>query len=252
MTDIPDTSLSFVGPPIRTPRVFEEICGRIRAEMQKGRLKPGDKLPAERDLASQFGTSRAAVREALHNLELTGVVELRKGVKGGAFVRQGDPAMVTRSFSDMVDLGRIPLDHLTESRVILLDAVVRLACEHASEHEFDLLEQSIDRTEELTRQQRYDERRLQLLQFYRLLGQATGNEVMKILVDAVTDIVLKVLGRDNVAPRQDTVKAHREILARLRQRDAAGASRLMSEHLRALHSHLFKAEEQSVHPKGKD
>lgn len=72
--------------PIHTKRAFEEICARIREQLALGVLKPGDKLPAERDLAQQLGVSRNVLREALRSLEMAGVLRLQKGVKGGAFV----------------------------------------------------------------------------------------------------------------------------------------------------------------------
>jgi GntR family transcriptional repressor for pyruvate dehydrogenase complex len=228
----------------RAPRVFEAICDQIRWQLSTGALRPGDKLPAERELALQTGSSRTAVREALRSLEMAGVIRLHKGVKGGAFIREGDPTVVTRSFGDMVHLGRISLEDLTESRVILLDAVLRLACERGREQDFDALEQSIDRTEELTRLNRLDERRLQLVNFYRLLAQATRNEVMVIIVDAVTEILLGILQRDGAAPRRETVKAHREIVQCLRRRDADKASQLMRKHFNALHAYLFEARAQ--------
>src|SRR5260221_2809885 len=75
--------------PIRTRRAFEEICERIREQLALGVLKPGDKLPRERDLAEQFGVSRNVLREALRSLEMAGPLRLRKGGKGGAVIRRG-------------------------------------------------------------------------------------------------------------------------------------------------------------------
>src|SRR5258708_13175043 len=72
--------------PIHTRRGFEEICERIREQLALGALKPGDKLPPERDLAQQLGVSRNVLREALRSLELAGALRLQKGVKGGAFI----------------------------------------------------------------------------------------------------------------------------------------------------------------------
>lgn len=222
-------------------RTFEKIRDQIRTQLALGRLKAGDKLPAERELAASNGCSRTAVREALRGLEMSGVIELRKGVKGGAFIKEGDPQVVTRSISDMVNLGRITLESLTESRVLVTDSIIRLACERGMPADFDALEQSIEKTEQFTREGRIDERRRQLLHFYHLLGVATRNEVMVIIVDALTDIVLKVMARDDTAPRLDTAKAHRAILQALRARDAGKASELMTAHLENLHGHLFLA-----------
>ncbi len=87
--------------PIRTKRVFEEICEQVRREMAAGSLRPGDKLPPERELAQKLGVSRAAVREALRSLEIAGVVGLHKGAHGGAFILKGDPDIVTRSIREL-------------------------------------------------------------------------------------------------------------------------------------------------------
>ena len=86
MSKRPSTANALVLPPfgpVRTRRVFEDICDQIRGQVLGGILRPGDKLPAERELAEQFGVSRTAVREALRSLEIAGVVKLQKGVKGG-------------------------------------------------------------------------------------------------------------------------------------------------------------------------
>jgi GntR family transcriptional repressor for pyruvate dehydrogenase complex len=233
----------------RTERIFEAICAQVRGDVALGHLKPGDKLPAERDLALRLGSSRTAVREALRSLEIAGVIELKKGVKGGAFIRGGgDATVVTRSIRDMMHVGRVTLESLTESRVLLQEAIVRLACERATDADLDALEASIDRTEQLTGERRFDERRVQLLSFYVLLARATGNEVMEILVGALTDLVLGVLAREGVAPRTATIVSLRAIVAALRARDADRAVSGMTQHLTALHAYLFEAAQVRAQP----
>jgi GntR family transcriptional regulator, transcriptional repressor for pyruvate dehydrogenase complex len=93
--------------PIHTRRAFEEICQRIREQLALGVLKPGDKLPPERDLAQQLGVSRNVLREALRSLEMAGVLRLQKGVKGGAFIQEGDTSRMNDVMQDMLSLGTI-------------------------------------------------------------------------------------------------------------------------------------------------
>jgi len=132
-------------PPKIKRRAFEEICERIRAQLAAGKLKPGDKLPPERELALKLGVSRAAVREALRSLEIAGVVGLHKGARGGAFILKGDPDLVTRSIRDMFHLGRISLDNLTEARTMIMQVAIQLASERIRPTTVAALERNVDR-----------------------------------------------------------------------------------------------------------
>ena len=92
----PDSETAF--RRVQVARAFEDIARQIREELLQGRLRPGDRLPAERELAVQFGVSRNTLREALRSLEIAGLITLRKGAAGGgrshmrglAFARSGD------------------------------------------------------------------------------------------------------------------------------------------------------------------
>lgn len=132
------------------------------------------------------------------------------------------------------------IESLTESRAIVQDAIVRLACEHGSESDFDQLEESIALTVKLTREGRLDERSVQLLEFYRLLGCGTRNEVMMMLVQAITGMVLQLIARNNAPPRASTSRVHRQIVRALCERDADRAAALMADHLTKLHSYFAK------------
>lgn len=233
--------------PIQTRRAFEEICARIRGRIAAGELKPGDKLPAERDLAQQLGVGRNALREALRSLEIAGVVELRKGVKGGAFIRDGDTGRMDVVMQDMYSLGSITLAELAETREHVQDLVVRLVCQRATPEDLAAIEANIDRTEAKTQAGRFVERVNDSREFYKLLAAATHNAVLAMLVQSVTEILMgfvnaRVASGGKPTPR--LVTSRREFLGALRDRDEDRARELMRKHLQAIHRMLAQPVEK--------
>ena len=229
------TSLRF--QPIHVRRTFEEICERIREQLALGVLKPGDKLPRERDLAEQLGVSRNVLREALRSLEMAGLLRLQKGVKGGAFVQDGDMSRMNDVVRDMLSLGAISVGELSEGRIQILDLVVRLACERAGQADFLALEANIERSEIATREGRLLDRVECSREFYRLLAAATGNKVMAMIMDSVTEIHMRFVyakvASSGVSMPQ-LVEKRRQFLSALRKRDVSAAARLMRVHLESV------------------
>lgn len=223
--------------PIHTRRAFEEICERIREQLALGVLKPGDKLPPERDLAQQLGVSRNVLREALRSLEMAGVLRLLKGVKGGAFIQEGDTGRMNDVMRDMLSLGTISIRELSEARVYVLDLVVGLACANARQADLDALEANIERTELATSEGRLLDRVECSREFYRLLGNATGNKVIAMIMDSVTEIHMRFVyakvASSGVAMSR-LAERRRQLVAAIAARDAALASRLMRTHLQAV------------------
>ena len=223
--------------PIHTRRAFEEICERIREQLALGVLKPGDKLPPERDLAQQLGVSRNVLREALRSLEMAGVLRLQKGVKGGAFIREGDTSRMNVVMRDMLSLGTISVRELSEARIHVLDLVVRLACANARQADFEALEANIERTELATREGRLLDRVECSREFYKLLAASTGNKVIAMIMDSVTEIHMrfvyaKVASSGVAMPR--LAEKRRQFLSALRARNVAAATRLMRTHLESV------------------
>lgn len=227
--------------PIRQQRTFEEICQRIRAHLVDGGLKPGDKLPPDRELALQLGVGRNALREALRSLEAAGLVERRRGVQGGAFIREGDPGRMDQVVRDLLSQGSISVAHLTEARLHILELVVRLACERATDADFAALEANIERTRQETVAGRYLERVECSREFYRLLGEATANPVLGMTMHALSEILMQFVYARVAAggpPQPRLVQSRRELLAALRRRDATRAVALMRKHLEGVHRML--------------
>ena len=223
--------------PIHTRRAFEEICARIREQLALGVLKPGDKLPPERDLAQQLGVSRNVLREALRSLEMAGVLRLLKGVKGGAFVQQGDTSRMNVVMRDMLSLGTISVRELSEARIHVLDMGVQLACVNAKQADFEALEGNIARTELATREGRLLDRVECAREFYKLLAVASGNKVIAMIMDSVTEIHMRFVyakvASSGVAMAR-LVERRRQFMTALRERNASLATRLMRSHLGAV------------------
>ena len=236
--------------PIHTRRAFEEICQRIREQLAAGVLKPGDKLPAERDLAQQLGVGRNALREALRSLEIAGIVRLQKGVKGGAFIREGDSGRMNQVVADMLSLGSISVEELTEARVHIQDLVVRLASTRATRADLGALEANIDLTEQMTLAGRYLDRVECSRDFYQLLAAATHNPVLSMMVHSLTEILMQFVTARVAAggkPQPRLIEKRREFLLALRARDATLAANLMRTHLASVHR-LLKEVPKSATP----
>ena len=97
--------------------------------MKAGRLRPGDKLPSERDLAERFRVSRPTVREAMRGLSVLGVIEIRHG--GGAFVTALDAADLLKPLNFFLSLSDVSIERLYEARVLIESELAALAAERA-------------------------------------------------------------------------------------------------------------------------
>ncbi|WP_326522825.1 FadR/GntR family transcriptional regulator [Sphingomonas sp.] len=221
---------------VRTKRAFEAVTDQIRTQLANGLLRQGDRLPAERELAEQFGLSRNTVREGLRALEVAGLVELKKGATGGAFIRRGQAEVVVSSFSDLYRLGAIRAEHLTEGRLIVGTAVTRLACQRATLEDIDLLQENVDDSAGSDAQTALSVN----LDFHRLLARATSNPVLIVLTDALIGVQRELLKIYEPASQIDVIASRRRLLTHLRSRDEVAAVSEMEQHLRLLQSHYLE------------
>jgi GntR family transcriptional repressor for pyruvate dehydrogenase complex len=232
--------------PIRTRRVFEEVIDQFREQMRNGQLKPGDKLPSERELARQFQASRNAIREALRTLEVAGFIELQTGAKGGAFVREIDARLIADSMRDMLHLGQITIEHLTQARLWIETIVTRVACQRATEEDFAELETNIDLGVELMRQGRLVEKVAVNIEFHNILARATKNPVLILNMRLLMDLTMQFAR--HAAPDVDPyhIEWRRKMVALLRARDEEAAVAAMHERLQRLQERYHKLAEQQA------
>ena len=220
--------------PIKKRRLSDQVSAEIQVRIAAGDLRSGDKLPPERELAENFGVSRGAVREALRNLERTGMVSLQAGAHGGAFIGRGDSSMIGDSFRNLYQLGSVSLEELTETRIWLESTVVQVACTRATEADLDALTANVDEAERLLKAKRYDDKIDVHVEFHNLLAQATHNAVMVMLMAALMEVMRDFAHAAGGEQDDLTIKARRAFLAALRMRDAAAAVATMTEHLESL------------------
>lgn len=234
--------------PIRTRRIFEQICSSVRERLICGALKPGDRLPPERALAEQFAVSRAAVREALRSLEIAGIVILRNGRNGGAFITESGAGQVTRSFQDMLDFGRVSLSMLLEARLLVMDVVVRAASERIGPADLARLEENIAETVALTAAGNHDARTLKAVEFSTLLADATGNPVLSAMIEAMASVIRAFVVLAGPPPHDPLVASRRRLVAQLANGEAAAACDTMRLYLTSLNDHLLQTERDRLRP----
>ncbi len=121
-------------------RVFQDVVEQIQDAILSGKLEPGTKLPAERELKDMFNTSRGTLREALRVLEQKGLIEIKLGVTGGAIVKQIDADPIVQSLALLIRSGGVSLDHLAEFRIKIEGSIVELAAQRATPEDIQEME----------------------------------------------------------------------------------------------------------------
>src|SRR5208282_3695144 len=135
---------------VRTSRLYEQIVRQIEESVLNGSLKPGDQLPAERDLAQRLGVSRTAVREAVKTLREKGLLEAYSG--RGTFITDGTSQAVRQSFDLMVKIGQQEgLPHLVELRLVLEPGIAAMVAERVTDEDLTAMREALalmDRSQE--------------------------------------------------------------------------------------------------------
>lgn len=220
-------------------RVFEEICESVRAQIARGTLKPGDRLPAERELAERYNVGRNAVREALRTLEIAGVVQLRKGRNGGPYIRPASPNLVTHAIRDLIGYGSLQWQDLTETRSLLLGSVMKVVSDRATAADYDTIERNVDLTEEALREGRAEEYSAHAYEFYTLLARSAHNSVLTLLVTSMSDLVRRFVNtnfdRTIRTPLATLVPVRRRMVKFMRDGDYEQAAAELQIQLNQIH-----------------
>jgi GntR family transcriptional regulator, transcriptional repressor for pyruvate dehydrogenase complex len=218
--------------PIKSTRIYEEIVRQVKAMIAEGRLKGGDRLPPERDLAEKFVVSRTSVREALRALESLGLVEIRPGE--GTFVRQVSIDALVEPLALLMVSQREAIGELFEARRLLEPSLAALAATRATSEEIQEMERIL---EEQAREVAAGRTGLaQDAQFHTAIGAAAHNRAITRITHAIMDLLTQSREESLNTPGRPTRshEDHRRVLAAISRRDAEGARKAMLDHIEAV------------------
>ncbi|MPZ63851.1 MAG: FCD domain-containing protein [Propionibacteriales bacterium] len=218
--------------PVNVGRASEDVVRQIKDAIHAGKLRPGDGLPSERELTGRLGVSRVTVRDALRTLEATGLVEIRVGARGGAFVTAPEPDYVGEGLANMLLLSSSSPEDVTEARMIFELGAIPLVCERRTKEDLADLEEICTRSEAALKSGEHDVRLS--AEFHIRLAASTHNTAVALIVDSFQGPLLMSLARaKDVAPRmgKQGAREHRELVEAIRKRDAGKAHDLMERHL---------------------
>ena len=228
--------------PIKTKKIYEQIVDQIGLLVAEGQLKPGDRLPSERELVERFQVSRASIREAISALEMMGLIEVRSGE--GTYIRQVNIDSVVAPLAWMLFIEKDTDLELYEVRKILEVQAAGIAAERAEDDEirdmYDALEvMRMDlEKDRLGEEADHD--------FHFAIARATHNKILMRLMNTISDTMQKTLKssrsklyEDKTTPER-LYQEHCSLYEAIKNHNVLEAQQLMLDHLVGVETQLAK------------
>jgi GntR family transcriptional repressor for pyruvate dehydrogenase complex len=233
---------SFKFEPVRTIRLTDVVRQELTQRILSGELTAGERLPDERELASQFNVSLIVVKQSLSALEALGLITKKTGRNGGPFVRQPEIGPLKILLQGYLGSRKFTREHFQELRSIIEPEAARLAALRIRDDSIDKLESNLARLEEAEKAMRerpshdkYVEMQPCISDFHRLVAEATQNPLIILVTDYLMDVLSTIALSFYVDYTAGTgkriVTEHREILTVLKSHDAESAQRRMLKHV---------------------
>jgi len=217
----------------RSSSLSAQIVADVREALFGKRLRPGDFLGTEKDLAARFGTSRIVARDALRTLEALGIVEIRMGKGGGARIAQGNPRLFAEALAVQLDLTGVSVAEIMDAQRAIETHGAELAARNATAADIAKLRRllkdadaAIDDLDEFTRLSR---------DFHLAVAEASHNRVLVVQLVSLEHVSWP---RRNVtatrALADRILEVHTRLADLIELRDGAAAHALMDDHVRMI------------------
>jgi len=226
-----DRNNSGLFAPVSVARASSSIADQIRQAIVTGKLDQGDRLPPERELAEQIGVSRVTVRDALRALEAMGLIEVRVGARGGAFVTVPTGSLVGQTMSDMMMMSAVTPEDIVEARLVVELGTVTLACSRATDDDIAALRQHCERSAAAIEAKTYS--RELSWDFHALVADAAHNAAIEGLTHSFRSSLSlhPIRTREGSRAHALTVEEHARIFQAIERHDGQTARREMATHL---------------------
>lgn len=232
--------------PMQVPKASDVLADDLRERILRGEFPEGTALPPERELVTQTRMSRTTVREALRILEVQGLVTIRTGRAGGAFVQRPGGESVASSV-DLVIRGRqIRIAALLETREALEPSCAELAARHRTDADLEVLDNA---NEAMAAEEDPLSNFLQAnIDWHMAVATAGHNELLSGFMLAISRAIYAATDNSafiDVEVRRATVSAHRAITEAIREQDPEAAARRMKRHVHAYAEEVASVEERT-------
>jgi len=232
---------------LKIKRATDIIENRISNMIIKGTIKPGEKLPTEKELSNQFDVSIVTIREALRGLEVAGLIEKKRGKGGGIYVTEINSDSVKTTLHNFLKRRDFSAHHLAQVRLTIEPTIVRIATQQITpeklaeiEENLTFCDKKLEKGTTPIQPRDYHSVGEKNIEFHLLIAQATQNPVlvltMDYILDFISDFKKSVITLD-VDFCSNVVNEHREIFNALKNGNAEGAEAKMLSHLKYLETY---------------
>ena len=214
------------------PLLAEVVRTELKRAILGGEFDVGSKLPNEDRLCERFGVSRVTVREALRVLEAGGLIDVRVGARGGAFVTSPTHARLGEGLADLLHLSPLTAAEVTEARMIFELGIVRLVVERATEDDLVALERLCQEQEKALEDERYSME--MSAEFHVRVAACTHNPAIEMLVQSFHGPLLMSLKEAQTAEPlmgHRGAREHLEFVHAVRRGDVVTAEDIMRTHV---------------------
>ena len=224
--------------PLKPQRLSEEVYRQLKDAILGGFYKPGDKLPSEKAFCETFGVGRPVVREALRSLENSGLISVRPGAGGGAFVQKIASSTLADTFEGIMKMDNVSLEELTEARLALEMGALPLVLKHINTEHLDELERNLKEVRENLARGIRGKRNLG---FHVLLLKASGNQLLSKIAEALMALMGSLLEEYeySVERSRKVLKIHEQLIHLLRTKQYTEATQVLEAHINDTF-HLFR------------